>query len=155
MFDVLRSLDHRRAESFIIARQVDLEAKLQGLDIGSPLSESSLEIEKRTSAEAASDNYQSLVLWARRIRERIITIENSRSPIARLSPDLLMKVLLHDMEANLAGPWAFRLDMWKRREALRRVMRQWRDAIDSSPKWWQWTSLTVTRNDVLRCCESA
>ncbi|KAG8956941.1 hypothetical protein FRC00_004695, partial [Tulasnella sp. 408] len=37
MFDVLHSLDHHRAESFIIARQVDLEAKLQGLDISSPL----------------------------------------------------------------------------------------------------------------------
>ncbi|KIO28309.1 hypothetical protein M407DRAFT_71942, partial [Tulasnella calospora MUT 4182] len=34
MFDVLRSLDHHRAESFITARQIDLEAKLQGLDLG-------------------------------------------------------------------------------------------------------------------------
>ncbi|KAG9030576.1 hypothetical protein FS837_003230, partial [Tulasnella sp. UAMH 9824] len=151
MFDVLRSLDHRRAESFITARQVDLEAKLQGLDIGSPVSESSLEIQNRASAETASENYQSLVLWARRIRERIIAIENSRSEITRLSPDLLLEVLVHDIKTHFASPSGAGYNMWQRREDLRRVMRRWRDAIDSSPIFWQWTFLISTRNDVLRC----
>lgn len=78
---------------------------------------------------AASDNYQSLVLWSRRIRERIITIENSRPPIARLSLDLLQKVPLHDIDSYFASGGTSE-KIWKRREDLRLVMRKWRDAID-------------------------
>ncbi|KIO28308.1 hypothetical protein M407DRAFT_6850 [Tulasnella calospora MUT 4182] len=111
---------------------------------------SPLETENKNPLETTSDNYRSLVLWARRIRERIIAIENARPPIARLTPDLLRKILLHDIDFYFAFGGQGE-NIWMRRENLRRVMRRWRDAIDSSPEWWRWSSLTLSRNDVLRC----
>ncbi|KAG8926492.1 hypothetical protein FRC00_002871 [Tulasnella sp. 408] len=103
--------------------------------------------ESTSLEEGASDDYQSLLLWAKRIRERIIDIENAKQPIFRLPLKLLQKVLLYEVD-NYFESWDF---MPKRRDDLRRVARCWRDAIDSSQEWWRWMFATATRNDVHRC----